>query len=240
MHLWRFASKIRRDEVLFHDVQSHLSDLPAGTPAAIALAGGTTPLDFYERLAFAQVPWSQITLLPSDERWVDPTDPQSNQGHLIKALKPALERGASWLSLWCEDATPELALPTIEQRITAHAPKPFAVFLGMGEDGHIASLFPGMIPPDDRHDNNDNPPQGAPHRVCVARPDHQLPRISLTLPYLASARYIFLLINGERKLAVLEASLSGLSGVTRLQRLPIADLLLLRPDTRVYCAEVEV
>lgn len=178
-------------------------------PASFALAGGSTPSPLYRRLD--QMLGSRgaygIKLIATDERWVDDSDIQSNEG-LFKQCLP-LTYGKQWQLVSLKNAarSPEVAIEAISDRLSHQVPSQFsAVLLGMGADGHIASLFPGA--PTQHDDLN-----------CLAavHPQTRQSRISLSLPRLLQTEKIWLVISGAEKRHVLETADTS--------DLPIATLL---------------
>ncbi len=181
------------------------SGLNARGAAAFAACGGSTPIAAYRRLSAADLRWEAVTVVPTDERWVDPRSPESNEGLLRRDLLTGRASVARLVSLW----TAEVPLPVAAERVGLEvaAVLPFdLVLLGMGEDGHFASLFPGSPALADGLDTVGG-------RTCVAvpsgRPAPVQARISLTLRALLQARRIILLISGEAKRRTLDAALAG-------------------------------
>lgn len=163
--------------------------------AGLVATGGRSPGPIYDRLsATAAVDWARVVVTLSDERCVPPDDPASNARLVRERLLKGLAAKAHLLPLWPE---PKPAVPA--------GLSPFdAVMLGMGEDGHIASLIPGD--PDleaamTTADLTRLVPGG------LGKPP--VARITLTLSALLNARAIFLLIAGEAKRGVIERALAG-------------------------------
>jgi len=163
--------------------------------AWLALAGGRTPLPIYARLAHSALP-GPIEAIPTDERCVPHTHPACNLHHLRAALSshPALHVHA----LTAADGDPEASLAQTRTLLSAH-PEPFtAVLLGMGADGHIASLFPGAanlqegLALDSSLDAIATLPDPLP-------PEAPFARISLTLPRLLRADGVHLVATGQEK-----------------------------------------
>ncbi len=170
--------------------------------AAVVLPGGRTPRMLYRALTRAAVPWEAVTVIPSDERWVPSDDPRSNLGAIATAFAGTAAAKAHLISLYDPAASaPEDAFATIRKRLST-CPRPHDwVILGMGTDGHIASLFPGIVPAVAADDLVAAPPAPRPAGMTEAR-------ISLGLQSLCAARRIGLLITGHRKRRVLEGALA--------------------------------
>jgi 6-phosphogluconolactonase len=186
--------------------------------ALLALAGGRTPLPLYRRLATAPLPWSQVTLLPTDERCVAHDHPACNLRELATAFGAAT--GVRWLPLTTADGDPARSEAVALQALARH-PDPFdAVVLGMGVDAHTASLFPGA------------PQLGAALELasaldaCRIDPlplpaDAPYPRITLTAARLLRSRSLYLVVTGAQKRDVLQQAIASADP----HRHPIAAIL---------------
>lgn len=194
--------------------------------ATLALAGGSTPFPAYRRLAARALPWAQVRAWPTDERWVPGAHPANNLRALREAfagaplalhgLLPAvLERAAADAAAGAPDAS------AAEADLAALPTRFDACLLGMGGDGHTASLFPGeprlaaLLAP-----------SGGPDAAVVTPaplpPEAPFARITLTAQRLLRSRRLLLAITGAAKRAVLEAALRPEADPLRL---PIAALL---------------
>ncbi len=171
--------------------------------ASLALSGGNTPKRFLQVLSHAALDWPKVTVTLVDERWVGEASPRSNAA-LVKAnLLQNAAAHARFLPLHRNSAEPETALAEVSRDLEALLPLDVVV-LGMGDDGHTASFFPGA----DRLAQALNPVATAivlPLRAEAAGE----PRISLTLPPLLAARWRALHIEGAGKRKVFDAVLDG-------------------------------
>lgn len=193
--------------------------------AALALSGGLTPEPVYDRLGLALLPWRQVAVTLVDEQWVPPVSKHSNQRLLARSLFAGPGGCARFLPLWRPAASPECAAEAADLAL-ARMPWPLdVVLLGMGEDGHIASLFPGSGVLAHALDRRTR-------RRCIAVPPGAAPggvaRLSLTLSAILDARLILLLIRGEAKRAALEQAIAGcdpsempVRAVLRQRRTPV-------------------
>src|SRR5262249_13537291 len=111
--------------------------------ASLVLSGGTTPRRFLDALSRQALAWSALDGTLADERWLPPDHERSNEGLLADTLLHGDAEAAGFVPLYRDDAaTPDAALPAIAADLATLAPPFDAVVLGMGADGHCASLFP--------------------------------------------------------------------------------------------------
>ncbi len=171
-----------------------LDSLSRKPQATLVVPGGSTPRHYLPALAKCQLPWNRITVTLSDERWVDVNDEQSNERLVKQCLMQHLPQHAPFVGLKTQHDTPFDAIETIQQRLD-RLPLPVSLtVLGLGEDGHIASLFPGMNP--------DTLP--ANHCIAVAPPIAPSLRVSLSMEMLADSERIVLVVTGEKKRRLLD------------------------------------
>jgi 6-phosphogluconolactonase len=197
--------------------------------ASMVATGGSTPGPLYDRLSRTALDWSKISVTLSDERCVPPDHPDSNERMVRARLLKGPAAAARFLPLK-GDGEPDKDAAAASAAL-ALLPRPFdLVVLGMGDDGHIASLFPGspvLARALDETDQDlviDVPPGNG-------RAPAQ-PRLSLTLQALKSAGRVILLFSGRRKFDVLEAALQSPDPYLY----PVCAILGARGGVRVICA----
>ena len=171
--------------------------------AMLALAGGRTPFPIYRALAATALDWTRVVVMPGDDRCVPLTHPASNAAALREAFAAA--EGLRIESLTTADGDPDASLAHARSMLAAHPEAFDAVVLGMGEDAHTASLFPGAdalaeaMAKDAREDAFLLVPKPLP-------PEAPFPRITLGLARLLRARSLHLVVTGARKRDVLRAA----------------------------------
>ena len=163
-------------------------------PVTITVPGGSTPFPIMAKLLEADLDWSRLVVWPGDDRVVPEDHDASNTGKLRALFEPA---GSEVVTLTIMEQVPHFDL----------------AWLGMGADGHIASLFP-----------NTDPKLDEPRSILRLTPDPLPPeapfdRISLTLPALLNSDRIAFVIRGDDKRAVFDEAVEGKSD------LPVARLL---------------
>jgi 6-phosphogluconolactonase len=168
--------------------------------ALLAVSGGKTPTRFFHALAQQTLAWENIIVTLVDERWVAPSDERSNERLVRTELLQGLAAKARFVPLFEPGAaTPEEGLLAVSTRILM-LDLPFdALILGMGDDGHCASFFPGGD-----HLAEATDPKTDQVVVPMRAPGAGEPRITLTLPIVLESRTIYLHIETERKRRVLE------------------------------------
>ncbi len=162
--------------------------------AQIALSGGTTPSKAYQQLGHQHLPWDRVDVYLGDERWVSADDSSSNARMLRATLLQSGEPGASA----CFHPVPTVELPSpeasadaftdlIAKHCTGDPPIFDMMLLGLGDDGHTASLFPGTEAPTVRD------------RWTTIGRGKGLERITLTAPVLSASRQVIFLVSGDKK-----------------------------------------
>jgi 6-phosphogluconolactonase len=193
------ATKFESSDALAHALAAQIAASLVAAVAARGLAslvvsGGKSPLRLFELLREEKLDWSRVCIALADERWVDTNDPDSNE----KLVRDHLLRGpaaaARFHGLKNGAPTPDMGAVSAWETF-ARVPRPFdALVLGMGDDGHTASLFPGS-PNLPRALN----PAAVAGCVGMWAPVAPQPRLSLNLSALLDSRRVVLLISGAGK-----------------------------------------
>lgn len=172
--------------------------------ASLALPGGTTPLFFLRALGRVDLDWARVRVTLTDERWVAPDHPRSNQRLVTETLLAGRASSARFVPFY-RTGGQAAALAELEEDLTPLLPLDICV-LGMGEDMHTASLFPPPACPSEVLEAalaEDSPPV-----ISLTAGDPPERRVSLTAPVLQRARQIYLLIKGPAKRKALEQALA--------------------------------
>lgn len=192
-----FRDKEQLAEALADAVAANLkAGVSARGAASLAVSGGSTPARFFRALsARADVPWDKVTVTLVDERWVDESSDRSN-GRLVKAnLLTGRAAAATFVPLYQGGTEPDAYAAGLARR---QVPSPLdAAILGMGNDGHTASFFPGG-------DTLSEALTGEGPVVAIRAPGAGEPRVTLTLKVLLASRALYLHIEGNDKVATLE------------------------------------
>ena len=198
------------------DVAGRLRTAIAGQGrATLVVSGGRSPVAFFQALAQEALDWSKVTVSLADERWVPVEHADSNEGLLRRHLLTGNAAKARFVGLYRSAASLDAAAEAAEQAL-AELPPIDVLVLGMGDDGHTASLFPA----------SPNLADGLSllsKRRCLPMLAPSVPhqRISLTRRLLATAGFTVLSVQGAGKLATLRAALAG----NELAQMPIRAFL---------------
>lgn len=172
--------------------------------AGLVVSGGSTPVPLFAALSASEFDWSRVDITLADERWVDVHSPESNEGLVRQHLLQGKAAVAGFIGLKSNYPTPRAAENACGLRLQA-MPQPFAaVILGMGKDGHTASLFPGA--PELQAALS---PTSSQCCLQITPPHAGQLRMTLTLQALLNTRKVLLHITGDDKLAVYRQALSG-------------------------------
>ena len=198
-------------EAVAQQLRSALAERPL---ASLMLSGGRSPIPFLQKLSLQALDWSRVRVGLVDDRWVDADHPDSNQRLLSEHLLKNAATAATLVPLKNAHGEPEQGVAEAEQAVAEKIPRPFDVLvLGVGDDGHTASLFPCA---------EETPAAMVSAQLLAATRPQTAPhaRITLTFPALLNSRAIYVAITGNAKRAVIERA------VALTPPLPIGEVLL--------------
>lgn len=205
--------------------------LASGGKATFAGSGGSTPAPIYARMAVTDLDWSRVTTTLIDERYVPEDHPESNAALLRTTLLIERAAAADFVPLFHASVTVDRAAAVATQALAARTDRLDAVLLGMGEDGHICSMFPHSPTLKTLLTPTLKPAiLGVPPGRDGLAPSRE--RLSMNLPWLMTARRLVLAITGKQKRAVLERDAAGDPKIT-----PIAALLAANVPLEVLWTE---
>lgn len=195
--------------------------LGSGSKTTLIVSGGTTPVATFEALARQPLDWASVSVVPSDERWVPAGHEDSNEKLVRDTLLTGRAAAATFVPLYADGVSPEQHVARLDKRL-AELPSPFACsLLGMGTDGHFASLFPDAPALAEGLD-----PNSAARCLAVRTAASPHPRMSMTLSALLDSDSIVLLVYGDEKMAVLQRAMADreaypVSRLLQQQRTPV-------------------
>lgn len=220
-----------RDELALALADAVVGDLNAGIAArgsaALAVSGGSTPARFFQALAGrTDVDWRNVTVTLVDERWVDETSDRSN-ARLVKAnLLQGPAAAAAFVPLYQGGPAPDAAGVARANAAIGAISVLDAAVLGMGNDGHTASFFPGG-------DTLEEALTAEGPVLAIRAPGAGEPRVTLTLRRLVAAEALYLHIEGDEKARVLDQALAE----GTVEEMPVRAVLRQteRPVTVFWC-----
>ena len=199
-----FKSPVLLADGLALNVAKQLSDaIDARGSATLVVSGGRSPVAFFQNLAKQKLDWSKVVVTLADERWVPVEHADSNAGLIKRYLLQGPAAKAQFLSLYSASANLEQAAEQAD-RLLSELPVIDVLILGMGDDGHTASLFPNSP-------NLAEALQADGVRRCwpMLAPTVPHQRLTMSRALLASAKTTVLSISGQSKLTTLSAALAG-------------------------------
>ena len=203
-----FDDKAALTEELSQSLEQALRDgIEADGRAVLMVSGGSSPEPAYKHLSTLDLKWAHVDVAMVDERWVEASHEKSNEAFIKRTLLQNHGAEANFISMKNAAATAEQGVDECETQFQA-LKRPFDVtILGMGPDGHTASLFPHAQGLENGLDSN--------QLVCAINAIESdvtgsiTERMSLTLNAISQSKVVKLLISGDEKLAVYKQALAG-------------------------------
>lgn len=205
-----FATKDELDLNLAHYIAAQLQQaiVERGT-ASLAVSGGRTPAGMFKALRSSDVEWAKVNITLVDERWVPNDHADSNERLTRENLLQDGAAAANFISMVNDAATPHAGLAGIEAQLSVIKTPIDILILGMGDDGHTASLFPNAVELEAACVSTQLvaavTPPAAPHQ-----------RITLTLPTIVQARNVLVHITGSGKKELLNTAMQEQKAITEL------------------------
>jgi 6-phosphogluconolactonase len=204
VNILTFASADKLAENLADEIACSLAKaIQERGQASMVVSGGSTPKLLFQLLSLKKISWQKVTITLADERWVATTDSSSNELLVRSHLLQNNAACAHFIGLKNNAPT------AVDGEQACHytvgmIPRPIdVVILGMGNDGHTASFFPGAEKLNEALDM-----QSGRHCIAITPPDAPHKRLTLTLPTLLDSREIILHITGDSKKKVLDKVLT--------------------------------
>ncbi|WP_341962266.1 6-phosphogluconolactonase [Pseudomonas sp. RC10] len=223
------ANEFDNPELLANALADHVAErltaAIANNPHGIAtlvVSGGKSPVAFFQALAQKPIEWSKVVISLADERWVPTEHADSNAGLLKRFLFQGPAEKAGFFSLYRPTQTLEEAAAATDEALK-ELPKIDVLILGMGDDGHTASLFPDSPNLPEALDLN-----GERRCLPMLAPSTPHQRLTMTRSLLASAATPILSVSGQAKLETLRTALAG----DDLAEMPIRAFL--NPSLEIY------
>ncbi len=217
------SAELQIDAIVDYLVQSIRQLLETKDEICIAVSGGKSPIGLFEKLSRQSIDWAKVTITLVDERFIDTNNQDSNENLVKTYLLKNKAKEAKFIGL----SNTNMKVDSVIDHLNATMPKIDIAILGMGEDGHTASIFP-CCSELERATN-----LSATEKYIATKPTTaNYQRIGLNLSALVEIPHLILSINGNKKLEVLEKSLT-----TEKKQPPIGLLLSNRPDTKIFWSE---
>ncbi|MEM7302656.1 MAG: 6-phosphogluconolactonase [Pseudomonadota bacterium] len=223
-----FSSQSDLTNNLAQSILGQLSDaIQERGLATLAVSGGSTPVPLFQALSRIDFDWAKVTIVLVDERWLPNDDERSNERLVRQHLLRNHASDARLIKVYSEAPSIEKGVADLEQRLDNLSWPLDVTILGMGTDGHTASLFP-----DGDQIVSGLDPHGRSRVTPMRAPSVPEDRVSLTLPAISGCPNVVLHITGDEKIAALNAAMSSNND----NELPIKTVLEACNDPKLFWA----
>jgi 6-phosphogluconolactonase len=220
----RYENKEQQENSLAEEIAGHLKKITAeGKIAHLLLSGGSTPINMYAKLFTAHVNWDKVKMYLVDERFVPVDDTSSNEKMIREQLQKVFGHSNAFEGMVYDIDNKENNLEILKKKYSDIDFENSVIVLGMGNDGHFASLFPKDSASEKGLDKN------APNLMNTFAPSEPKKRISLSAAAICQSPNVFLMITGESKMKVLEEAIAI--------GLPISYMLENKPEMKIIYAD---
>lgn len=221
MNFYRYSNAEEQSSELANQIATTLRQiLSKQSQAVIAVSGGKSPIKLFEKLSHQELPWERVTITLVDERFLPVNHPDSNENLVHQHLLINNAEAAYFVGLYSDQD-----ILACVNNANLHIKEIDIAILGMGEDGHTASIFPCC---DELKAALDT--QLTPEKYIITTPKTaNYQRIGLSLSGILEVKHIFIAINGEKKLSIIEEAAKAPNLLY-----PISFVLSNRKDSQIY------
>lgn len=203
IHFNAFKTPDELADILSKNIAAQLQEINEHRGgSSLVVSGGSTPKMLFKKLCRIDIDWAKVSVSLSDERWVDPTQNESNERLIKEYLLQDKAKAANFVGMYYEGYSAKKAQIICSDELESRIWPVDVMILGMGEDGHTASLFPNH--PSLQEALNPNKKE-----LCIAIDQKPHNRMSLTLQAILSAQHLYLHFEGAKKFKVYQEAIAS-------------------------------
>lgn len=203
IHFNAFKTSEELADILSKNIAGQLQEINERRGgSSLVVSGGNTPKTLFKKLCRMDIDWAKVSVSLSDERWVDPTHIDSNEKLIKEYLLQDKAKAADFVGMYYEGYSAKRAQSTCSEGLESRLWPIDVMVLGMGEDGHTASLFPNNPRLQEAFYLNKE-------ELCIAIDQKPYNRMSLTLDAILSAHHLYLHFEGVKKFKVYQEAIAS-------------------------------